>query len=116
MASLVGHRVTTMKLTYPFCSIMERRPRSPPQLIGETLQALPIAGIGLIRPLGSAADGSGYTPQSGYYTSYLLRFVNQTITYSETAAGEKIPEVSGNAATSGLLDALNAYSTSFSAF
>ena len=68
-------------------------------------------GIGLIRPLGSAADGSGYTPQSGYYTSYLLRFVNQTITYSETAAGEKIPEVSGNAATSGLLDALNAYST-----
>ena len=68
-------------------------------------------GIGLIRPLGSAADGSGYTPQSGYYTSYLLRFVNQTITYSETAAGEKIPEVSGNAATSGLLNALNAYST-----
>ena len=68
-------------------------------------------GIGLIRPLGSAADGSGYTPQSGYYTSYLLRFVNQTITYSETAAGEKIPEVSGNAATTGLLDALNAYST-----
>ena len=47
MASLVGHRVTTMKLTYPFCSIMERRPRSPPQLIGETLQALPIAELAL---------------------------------------------------------------------
>lgn len=70
-----------------------------------------VRGIGLIRPLGSAADGSGYTPRSGYYTSYLLRFVNQTVTYSETAAGVKIPEVSGNAATSGLLDALNAYTT-----
>jgi hypothetical protein len=70
-----------------------------------------VNGIGLIRPVGSAADGSGYTPQSGYFTSYLLRFVNQPVTYSETAAGVKIPEVSGNAATSGLLDALNAYAT-----
>ena len=70
-----------------------------------------VRGIGLIRPIGSAADGSGYTPRGGYYTSYLLRFVNQTVTYSETAAGVKIPEVSGNAATSGLLDALNAYAT-----
>jgi len=70
-----------------------------------------VRGIGLIRPIGSAADGSGYTPRGGYYTSYLLRFVNQTVTYSETAAGVKIPEVSGNAATRGLLNALNAYAT-----
>tara|TARA_B110000503_G_scaffold113584_1_gene170523 strand:+ start:207 stop:3860 length:3654 start_codon:yes stop_codon:yes gene_type:complete len=71
-----------------------------------------VRGIGLIRPLGSVADGSGYTPQSGYSTSFLLRFVNQTVTYSETVAGVKIPEVSGNAATNdSLLEALNAYVT-----
>ena len=70
-----------------------------------------VRGIGLIRPLGSVADGSGYTPQSGYSTSFLLRFVNQTVTYSETVAGVKIPEVSGNAATNNLLEALNAYVT-----
>ena len=70
-----------------------------------------VNGIGLISPVGSAADGSGYTPQSGYRTSYLLRFVNQPVTYSETAAGVKIPEVSGNAAKIDLLNALNAYAT-----
>ena len=70
-----------------------------------------VRGIGLIQPLGAGADGTGYTPRSGYYTSYLLRFIGQSNTYSETAADVNIGGVSGNAANTGLLQALNAYLT-----
>ena len=70
-----------------------------------------VRGIGLTRPLNAASDGTGYTPSANYYTSYLLRFVGETVTYSETGLGVKVPEVRGNAATTGLFEALNSYAT-----
>ena len=70
-----------------------------------------VIGIGIIGATANPLDGTSYSPSVGYYTSYLFRFVGSTKTYSETDLGIKIPEVSGNAATQGLLDALNAYAS-----
>jgi hypothetical protein len=66
-----------------------------------------LLGIGVIGAVAAPADGTTYVPASGKSTSYLFRLIGKTHTYNETASGVRV--LSGNAASNGLLDDLNAY-------
>lgn len=74
-------------------------------------QGSTIHGIGLTVAAGTN-DGTGYAPRSGYDKTILLQFVGSTRSYADTATGSNSNVVSGNAATNGLLAALNSYRTS----
>jgi hypothetical protein len=66
-------------------------------------------GIGLI-PIGSVDDGSGYTlTDNSYSKTYILQTGSSTYSNAGGLIG------SGNAATNGLLDALNSYANNVSA-
>ena len=66
-------------------------------------------GIGLI-PIGSVDDGSGYTlTDNSYSKTYILQAGSSTYSNAGGLIG------SGNAATNGLLDALNSYANNVSA-
>ncbi|MCO4090645.1 MAG: hypothetical protein HEQ34_01665 [Sphingorhabdus sp.] len=74
-------------------------------------QGSTIHGIGLTVASG-VNDGTTYTARNGFSKTYLLQFVGSTRTYSDTASNASSNVVSGNAATNGLLEALNTYRTS----
>ncbi|WP_183938868.1 invasin domain 3-containing protein, partial [Sphingorhabdus rigui] len=63
-----------------------------------------VQGIGLTVAAG-VNDGTTYSARNGFSKTYLLQLVGSTVTYADSG------NVSGNAATNGLLDALNAYRT-----
>ncbi len=71
-------------------------------------QGSTIHGIGLTVAPGTP-DGTSYVLQSGFQKTYLFQFVGSTRIYVDTATGVSSGVVSGNAATNGLLDALNSY-------
>ena len=70
-------------------------------------QGSTLKGIGLIVSSSSIDDGSGYTLSAGHDKTYIL--ATQGFSYSDGST------VSGNAATNGLLDALNLYVSGLSA-
>lgn len=78
-------------------------------------QGSSVYGIGLIgtdsagNPIADPADGSGYQLSTGLSKTYVFQFIGSPRAYQDTAVGAAEPSVSGNAATAGLLDALNAY-------
>jgi hypothetical protein len=67
-------------------------------------------GIGLTVDAG-VNDGITYSVRNGFSKTYLLKFVGSNRTYTDTATNASSGTVSGNAATNGLLDALNDYRT-----
>ena len=71
-------------------------------------QGSTIHGIGLTVSDGTV-DGTSYVATSGKHVTYLLQFVGSTRAYQDTALNQTSGVVSGNAATSGLLAALNTY-------
>lgn len=78
-------------------------------------QGSAVYAIGLIgsdaagNPVANPADGSGYVLSSGLAKSYAFQLIGTPRSYQDTPVGVQEPNVSGNAATSGLLDALNDY-------
>ncbi len=74
-------------------------------------QGSTVHGIGLTVS-GGVDDGTSYVAASGLRKTYLLQFVNSSRVYADTASGDRGNVISGNAATTGLFDALNAYATS----
>ena len=73
-------------------------------------QGSTIHGIGLTVDAG-VNDGITYSVRNGFSKTYLLQFVGSNRAYADTATNADSNVVSGNAATNGLLDALNAYRT-----
>ncbi|MEY3622770.1 MAG: hypothetical protein RLZZ407_329 [Pseudomonadota bacterium] len=73
-------------------------------------QGSTIHGIGLTVDAG-VNDGITYSVRNGFSKTYLLQFVGSNRAYADTATDANSNVVSGNAATNGLLDALNAYRT-----
>ncbi|MFM8278867.1 MAG: invasin domain 3-containing protein, partial [Candidatus Limnocylindrus sp.] len=72
-------------------------------------QGSTLHGIGLTVAAGFSEDGTTFVTRSGYERTYLLQVVGSTRTYVDTATGSKGNVITGNAATNGLLDALNSY-------
>lgn len=65
-------------------------------------------GIG-ITMADTTVDGTSYVARPGFSRTFLLQTVGSARTYSDTSTGQTLGVVSGNAATSGLLAALNNY-------
>ncbi|WP_407494871.1 invasin domain 3-containing protein, partial [Pseudooceanicola sp. MF1-13] len=77
---------------------------------GSTAYAIGLIGADASgNPVADPVDGSSYVLSTGFEKSYALQFVGSPRTYQDTGVGVQEPSVSGNAATSGLLDALNNY-------
>ena len=74
-------------------------------------QGSTVHGIGLTVS-GGVDDGTSYVAASGLQKTYLLQFVSSTRVYADTASGDQGNVISGNAATTGLFDALNTYASS----
>jgi hypothetical protein len=73
-------------------------------------QGSTIHGIGLTVDAG-VNDGITYSVRNDFSKTYLLQFVGSNRTYADTATNVDSNTVSGNAATNGLLEALNTYRT-----
>ena len=65
-----------------------------------------IHGIGIEVPAGSN-DGTTYNLRAGFEKTYLLKVPGSNRLYSNTAVGASSPAVSGNSATTGVLNLLN---------
>ena len=74
-------------------------------------QGSTVHGIGLTVS-GGVDDRTSYVAASGLQKTYLLQFVSSTRVYADTASGDQGNVISGNAATTGLFDALNTYASS----